>query len=128
MPFRSILPTYFSLAATFLVSGLFHEWLMALVFAPLSEKLTENGVCQPPKCFELTHGSAVVFFLWISVIITFEFLFLPKSFFRKPKIWYQVLCGSVAGLSGIFFLDPYVHTRFFNDGYVGYFMAQPLHQ
>ena len=127
-PFRTIFPTYAALAATFAVSGLFHEWLMSLIFKPLPEELSEDGSCQPPKCFRLTHGSAVLFFLWTAVAITFEFLFLPKRFFRQPVLWYQALCGSIVTLGGIFFLDPYVHTRFFNEGYVGHFMARPLDQ
>lgn len=125
-PFRTVLPTHVSLGATFAVSGLFHEWLMMLIFAPLPEDLNEDGLCEPPKCFKLTHGSAVVFFVWVSLVITWEFMFCPKYYFKSPVIWYKVVCAIVTSLAGIFFLDPYVHTRFFNEGYVGYFMVHPI--
>jgi Membrane bound O-acyl transferase family len=127
-PFRTILPRYIALTATFTVSGLFHEWLMSLIFAPLPEDLNEYGSCEPPKCFRLTHGSAVVFFVWVALVITLEFMFTPKKYFRNPYIWYKVASSSLTALACIFFLDPYVHTRFFNEGYVGYFMVHPVGQ
>lgn len=125
-PMRTILPTYVALAATFAVSGLFHEWLMILIFAPLPEHLNEDGSCEFPKCFTLTHGSPVVFFVWVSFVISLEYMYTPKKYFREPHIWYKFCSSLFATLTATFFLDPYVHTRFFNDGYVGYFMAHPI--
>ena len=125
-PFRTVLPRYSALMATFAISGLFHEWLMSLIFAPLPEDLNDQGMCVPPRCFQLTHGSAIVFFVWVAIVITLEFMFVPKRYFRNPYIWYKVASSSLAALACIFFLDPYVHTRFFNEGYVGYFMVHPV--
>ena len=125
-PFRVILPTYVALVMTFVVSGLFHEWLMILIFAPLPEELDEDGKCVAPKCFNLTHGSAVAYFVWVAFIISMEFLFTPKYFFRNPVVIYKFLCSALTTLCGILFLDPYVHTRFFNEGFVGYFMVHPI--
>ena len=62
----------------------------------------------------------------MAVIITLEFLFLPKRIFKEPTIWYKFVVSITASMGGIFFLDPYVHTRFFNEGYVGHFMAHPV--
>lgn len=127
-PARSIFSLYMALPITFLVSGLFHEWLMSIIFAPLPEQLDENGNCIPPKCFQLTHGSAIVFFIWISFIMLMEFTFLPKVIHKKPHIWYQTFIAIFTGIMGIWFLDPYVHTTFFNEGYPGYFMVNKVSQ
>lgn len=125
-PLRLMLPAYAALTLTFVSSGLFHEWLMKIIFAPLPQDLDANGNCVSPKCFNLTHGSALAFFTWIAFIISMEFKFIPKYCFRTPVVTYKFLVSALTSLGGIFFLDPYIHTRFFNEGFVGYFMIHPV--
>jgi len=126
-PLRSILPKYVAMAGCFVVSGFFHEWLMLIIFAPLPEDI-ENEHCGQNQCYKLVWGSALLFFVWMGVLVAWEFMFLPRSYFKKSTLFYKACMGCVAMVGCPFFMAPYVHTTFFKDGFLGYFMVQPIQQ
>lgn len=126
-PLRSILPKYVAMAGCFVVSGFFHEWLMLIIFAPLPEDI-ENENCGQNQCYKLVWGSALLFFVWMGVLVAWEFMFLPRSYFKKSTLFYKACMGCVAMVGCPFFMAPYVHTTFFKDGFLGYFMVQPIQQ
>jgi Membrane bound O-acyl transferase family len=126
-PLRSTCPKWIAMAGTFAVSGIFHEWLMMIIFAPLPQDIA-NGSCGQNQCYKLVYGSALVFFMYMGVLIAGEFIFLPKSQFKKSNPVYKLCMGTIATVGCPFFMAPYVHTTFFKDGFPGYFMVQPVGQ
>jgi len=126
-PLRAMFPKWVAMAGCFTVSGIFHEWLMMIIFAPLPEDvLNEN--CAQNQCYKLIYGSALAFFMWMGVLIACEMAFLPRSYFKKSPFFYKVVMGCAAMVGCPFFMAPYVHTSFFTDGFLGYVMVQPVLQ
>jgi Membrane bound O-acyl transferase family len=126
-PLRSTCPKWVAMAGTFAVSGIFHEWLMMIIFAPLPQDMA-NESCGQNQCYKLVYGSALVFFMYMGVLIAGEFIFLPRSQFKKSNPVYKLCMGTIATVGCPFFMAPYVHTTFFKDGFPGYFMLQPIEQ
>lgn len=124
-PLRAMFPKWVAMAGCFAVSGIFHEWLMMIIFAPLPEDI-RNEQCGQNQCYKLIYGSALGFFMWMGAIIAWEFAFLPRPYFKKSPFLYKVFMGCTAMIGCPFFMAPYVHTSFFKDGFLGYFMIQPV--
>jgi hypothetical protein len=122
LPVRRFFPKYVALTATFLASGLFHEWLVWLTFSPVAEP-SPGGTCQNVSCFQPTYGPATAFFLFQAVLIAVEFFVgrnvkVVTNLIPTPLATILVICigGSVAH----WFSDGYVNSSFFLDAQVAF--------
>ncbi|CAB9504739.1 long-chain-alcohol O-fatty-acyltransferase [Seminavis robusta] len=125
-PVRRFFPKYVALASTFLASGLFHEWIVWLTFAPVFESISDarnKDSCPNASCFQPTYGPAIVFFLFQAMLIALEFLVGShlKGFtdaIPTPLATLLVVC--IGGSMAHWFSDGYVHSSFFLDAQVAY--------
>lgn len=93
-----------AIAAAFLASGAFHEWLLPVV-------MTE---------FPHTHGPTIMFFLWQAGLVAGEILVLRSYKSTPMRDWptpVKTACVVAAGLPlAHWFCDSYVHSEFFLQG------------
>ena len=118
-PVRRYFPKYIALVATFLASGLFHEWLIWVVFSPLPE----SSDCNTSICYQPTYGPAIAFFLFQAALISLEFwignhLKVYMGLIPGPLATLAVLC--IGGSCAHWFSDAYCHSTFFVDSRVAY--------
>jgi len=60
---------------TFLASGLFHEWVLAVTFFIIDNDKDDDGHCS--QCYyPETYGKHFMFFLWNGFVIGIEFIVL----------------------------------------------------
>ena len=132
-PARRYFPKCIALGATFLASGLFHEWIVWLVFSPLSnDEQRFNEDCDAWKCYTPTYSPAVVFFMFQGFLISIEFLMSQQ----QKKLLRDNIPGSIATLLIIciggslahFFSDAYVHSSFYVGACVAYPVIKPINQ
>ena len=115
--------------ATFVASGLFHEWLLVSVCAPLPFHLDETGHCR--DCFTVVYGAALVFFAWQGVLVAGE-LFLGHTEFvqmlskRLPLPMRTALIIGMGIPLAHFFNYPYVKSGFFYHGSIALPMIRRL--
>jgi len=101
--------------ATFLASGLFHEWILWLVFA-----LGSRGAPLP-----MGYGGSLVFFVWQALLIGLELAvggtaLVQSASRRLPTPLRTALVVAAGILPAHFFLEPYlVGERFFQHGALG---------
>jgi hypothetical protein len=107
-PIRSLGgPTTLAVVATFIASGLFHEWLLPSAM-PL---------------YPHTHGLALAFFLWQSMLIAIEIM-IGQHFVRWfasiiriiPRPIRTLMVISLGLPVGHWFLDSYLRSEFFHHG------------
>jgi len=104
--------------ATFVASGLFHEWILWLVFSLGNENENNDN-----NSF-VWYGGALVFFVWQAMLIGLE-LALGKTRvvqsisqrMPKPIQTFLVVCMGLP--LAHFFLEPYVTKPFFSHGAMG---------
>ena len=107
-PIRSLGgPTVLAVLATFIASGLFHEWL-------LPSTMTD---------YPHTHGLAITFFLWNAMLVATEMMIGTrvnrlfsgiKPYIPRPFITIAVIA---LGLPvGHWFIDSYMRSNFFMHG------------
>lgn len=134
-PVRRYYPKYVALSAAFLASGVFHEWLVWLVFSPLPSAKTissHNEDCTDWKCYTPTYGPAIIFFVFQGLLVAIEFstaqyyMSLIQKSVPGPIATLLIVCigGSMAHL----FSDAYVNSSFFVGGRVAYILIRPLGQ
>jgi hypothetical protein len=75
-----------AVAATFLVSGIFHEWLLIALHAPMPHQQVDqeqsgSGNCS--NCVSVVYGSATIFFAWQGILVSIEALVRHWSIFTK---------------------------------------------
>jgi predicted benzoate:H+ symporter BenE len=119
---RRHFPKYAALAATFLASGLFHEWLVWLTFSPLTVP-SPGDTCLNASCFQPTYGPATAFFLFQAVLIAIEFCIgenvkVVTKPIPTPLATLLVIC--IGGSVTHWFSDGYVHSSFFLDAQVAF--------
>ncbi|MGK3747012.1 MAG: hypothetical protein ACI8RD_008636, partial [Bacillariaceae sp.] len=123
-PVRKYFGRTTAVLTTFLTSGIFHEWILYVVFGGSSQQ-EEQQLYQP------IYGTCTVFFLWQALLIGLE-LTLGKSHFvlRVCEILTRPIKTSIIIFSGVifahFFLDPYIRRSFFDHGAIGLPMIVPM--
>lgn len=117
-------------AATFFVSGLFHEWLLYSIYVFVDCEKDDSGqscTC----CFRPTHGKQLAFFVWNAIIVMVEysighiclFTWVKRTF---PATAVTVLVMMTALPFAHLFFDDYIEGRFFHDLQVGFLIIRPL--
>jgi hypothetical protein len=106
--------------ATFLASGLFHEWLAHGLFSTSClDDLSETSSCYRP-----TYGGSLIFFSWQSVLIAGEFIIGNTALVTSLSKHLPLPARSALIIAlGIplahFFTEPYVRSNFFRHGQIG---------
>jgi hypothetical protein len=122
-PVRKYFSRTTAVIASFVASGVFHEWLLTTLFAPLSHnQLDKDGECT--DCYKPTYGGALVFFIWQAIVIAVEMMIgqtesvisLTKN---MPQPIRTVLVISLGLPVAHFFCEPYVRSDFFSHGQMG---------
>lgn len=104
---------------TFLMSGIFHEWILLIIFGGNNN-------------FEPTYGSATVFFLWQALLIGLELTLGGSKWVQKisSTLPRPLKTAFVVGMGlplAHFFLEPYIRSDyFFVHGSVGLPMIIPI--
>ena len=127
LPVRRYCSKYVALIATFLASGLFHEWIVWISFSQL--KGQEEVGCSNAWCFQPTYGPATVFFLFQAFLIAVEFWLTAKlkstlAFIPTQLATLLVVC--IGGSMAHWFSDGYVHSSFFLDSRVAYVLVRRM--
>jgi hypothetical protein len=109
-----------AVVATFLASGLFHEWLAHGLF---------STACRDPNaavssCYHPMHGGAMIFFSWQAVLIAAEFVIgntaLATSLSKHLPLPARTALIIAAGIPfAHMFTEPYVRSDFFRHGQIG---------
>jgi len=112
--------------ATFITSGLWHEWLLSVVFYPDSE----DGKCSP-ICYTPGFGRNTLFFFWNSVLIGLEYAIGSAAIFQMlrkhlPLTVTSLMVASLALPVAHWFTNDYVRSDFFDDGHIGFPMIVRL--
>jgi Membrane bound O-acyl transferase family len=129
LPVRRYFSKYVALVATFLVSGLFHEWIVWLTFSLLTPINEGEEECSNASCYQPTYGPATVFFLFQAVLIALEFWLSSKLKATTNWIPAQIaplLVVCIGGSMAHWFSDGYVHSSFFLDSRVAYVFVRRI--
>jgi len=119
--------------ATFVASGIFHEWIIVAVFlTPIDEFGKDGGTkCVSSDCFSKKLGGSTLFFLWSAILIILEaaighwplFHWIKKSF-PQPIVTFMVIMLALP--LAHWFSDPYIKMGFFEDTSVGFPLLLPI--
>ena len=124
LPVRRFCPKYVALMTTFVVSGLFHEWLVWLSFAPMADTAPRDRMtCRDGSCFQPTYGPATVFFLYQGGLIAVEFVlgkYLNGVTQAIPTQLATLIVICMGGSLAHWFSDGYIHSSFFLDAQVAF--------
>lgn len=121
-PIRKIFPKSFAVIATFVASGLLHEYIWSVLFYVHDDRLDENGLCE--TCFYPTHGSPTLFFVWNAFVIILEYLIGGLWIFKwisrnVPKPIITLLVISTALPMTHWFTGDWVKGGYFKDYTIG---------
>lgn len=103
-------------AFTFVMSGVFHEWLIYGILGTSCYTYPTG-----PSCYRPFYGGATVFFLWQAVLVAFEYLsrgtplVLWASHNLSPYAKTLIIIGLGLPVAH-FFSEPYVRSNFFYHG------------
>ena len=149
-PVRTRFSRFIASAATFMASGLFHEWLLSSEYLPCIILYTivpiltlndnflqmpssnvvvfypdfEDGSCSP-LCYLPGYGRNTLFFLWNAFIISLEYAIGGFALFQLcrahlPLPFVSLLVASTALPMAHWFTNDYVRTDFFSDAQIGF--------
>ncbi|VEU37554.1 unnamed protein product [Pseudo-nitzschia multistriata] len=110
--------------STFLASGIFHEWLLLMVFPNRFVGGNQHHDGSEKNIYRLEFGGTTIFFLWQAMLIGFEMTLGKSQLFQRISRWVPrpLKTAFVVG-TGIplahFFLEPYVRSDFFRHGAPG---------
>lgn len=109
--------------ATFIASGLFHEWLVCNIFWGVTEGGTRPD-CETTNCVPIHSGGAMIFFTWQAGLLVLEPILgniLPFQWLSKnAPSWLKTFLVLAAGVPmAHFFTEPYVRSNFFQHGSMG---------
>ena len=124
LPVRKYCNKYIALLATFVASGLFHEWLVWISFSP-----TKADNCPDGQCYQPPYGPATAFFLFQSFLIAMEFWLgakLKSTMSVVPPQLATLLVICIGGTVAHWFSDAYVHSDFFLDSQVAYILVRRI--
>lgn len=86
-PARRYVSKTAAVAATFLVSGILHEWLLIALHAPMAHQQVDaeqsGSGSQCSNCVSVVYGSATIFFAWQGILVSIEALVGHWSMFTK---------------------------------------------
>lgn len=107
--------------ATFLASGIFHEWLVHGLFSTTCRGPDSRS---SPSCYDPMYGGAMIFFLWQSILLAGEFMLgktaLVASLARTLPLPVRTALIIALGIPfAHFFTEPYVRSNFFRHGQMG---------
>lgn len=110
--------------ATFVASGLFHEWLLSVVFYSDSDE-QDVAECTAPTCYIPGYGRNTLFFVWNAIVIGFEYAIGGAAIFQLfkkhlPLTLISLMVASTALPMTHWFTNDYVRSDFFNDGQIGF--------
>lgn len=119
-PVRTHFPVPVAVLSTFIVSGLFHEWILTVIIRENDE------ACD--KCFYPNrHGGQIMFFLWNAMIVFLEFILVrsfPEFFQYFGKRLHPVVKSLVLAMTGLpivhWFMTDYLHGHFFQFGQIAF--------
>jgi len=119
-PVRTRCSRFVASVATFIASGLFHEWLLTLVFHPESD----DGECSP-ICYTPGFGRNTLFFLWCAFFIGLEYAIGSAAVFQVlrnnlPLTVVSLMVVSLALPVAHWFTNDYVRSDFFIDCQTGF--------
>uniref|UniRef100_A0A7S4AI18 Wax synthase domain-containing protein n=1 Tax=Pseudo-nitzschia australis TaxID=44445 RepID=A0A7S4AI18_9STRA len=106
---------------TFLSSGIFHEWLLLMLFTNSNGGGDPDNNSNENTNYQPNYGGTTVFFLWQALLIAFEFTLVGSKLFQRISrtVPRPLKTAFVVG-TGIplahFFLEPYVRSNFFRHG------------
>jgi len=131
-PVRKYFAPAVAVAAAFIASGLFHEWILYAIYVVLDSEKDEEGKCSscyyPPM-----HGKQLAFFMWNAMVIALEYLIGRLYVFTwmgknlsPPLITALVIMASLPVAH--WFLDDYMRSDFFHDLQVAFLLVRPLKQ
>ncbi len=105
--------------ATFLASGLFHEWLAYGLF-----RTTCMGFHRRDSCYNYLPGGSMIFFIWQAVLIVGEFVLGKTAIVtylatKLPLLARTVLIIAMGIPVAHFFTEPYVRSDYFRHGQMG---------
>lgn len=104
--------------AAFVASGLFHEWMLSVVFFP--DKFDQDF-----GSLEVGYGRNTLFFSWNAMLIGLEYLIGGFGVFQLlkkqlPVLLLSLMVASTALPVAHWFTNDYVRGDFFKDGQVGF--------
>jgi len=109
---------HWAVLATFLASGIMHEYLLCVVLASSPADASREVIY-------VAYGKNTAFFLWNAGIIILEFLVGGASIFQwmkgtlpKPLISFFIVCTGLPVAH--WFIHPYSKTGFFDDIIIGF--------
>jgi len=109
---------------TFLVSGLYHEWLVYTIFSKQSYYHNDDVKSND---YPVLFGGANLLFIWQGFVLVMERLCYPKSWFHGGMpIFFKAFFLYFAGLPASFFFAPYIHTTFVRDSFSGFLTVHPV--
>jgi len=111
--------------ATFVASGLFHEWILTAVFFVHSHEKDGDGNCISSSCYHPAYGYNLAFFLWNAGIIAMEHyiggLYLFQWIKRTlPRPIITALVLSTALPVAHWFTYDLIKSDYFVHGQVGF--------
>lgn len=110
--------TTVAVVATFLASGVFHEWLLWAIFTNTRGQLDPiTGECVS-SCYEPTYGTSLIFFLWQAALIAIEMMVGRTPLFREigrrlPQPVKTILLLVMGIPVAHYFMEPYFKCGFF---------------
>ena len=125
-------PPVVAVAAAFIASGLFHEWILWALYVVVDGEKDATGQCSscyyPPM-----HGKQLAFFLWNAMVIILEFIIGRLYVFtwvgkNLPALLVTALVIMASLPVAHWFLDDYIRSDFFHDIQVAFFVIRPLKQ
>lgn len=122
-PVRKFFPKAIAIFATFIASGLLHEYVLAILTITHDDENDENGLCH--SCFRPKYGNHIAFFLWNGVVIILEHLLCNLHIFQwmkkvLPKSIITMLVIMTALPVAHLFTDEYVQSGFYSHYKIGF--------
>lgn len=116
-PVRSKFSRFTASMSTFIASGVFHEWLLSVVYLPDNPSL--------PSPHSPTYGRNTLFFVWNALLIGMEQIIGGALIFQVmkkhlPPVVVSLLVSLAALPVAHWFTFDYVKDDFFRDGQIGF--------
>jgi len=116
-PVRSKFSRFTASMSAFIASGIFHEWLLSVLYLPDDPSL--------PSPHSPTYGRNTLFFVWNAMLIGMEQIIGGALIFQAmkkhlPSVVVSLLVSLAALPVAHWFTFDYVKDDFFRDGQIGF--------